>query len=97
MPKSRIPALMTILTLLILGGSCFGTASGQTAEEQARIGRLQAARTPCPAQPVTQEERMACSQRAMAREIGKQDGYCWSVPDQTTQSLAYRCAPRTLK
>ena len=91
--------IVPALCLTLWGASLLGstTAQAQTSEERARIGRLQSARTPCPAQPTTPEERMACSQRALAREIGRQDGYCWTAPDQTTQSLAYRCAPRSIK
>lgn len=86
-------ALALALMLLTFGAD----AQAQTAEERARIGRLHSGRTACPAQPVTQEEQLACSQRAMAREISKQDGYCWSAPNQTTNSLPYRCTTRTLK
>ena len=93
MAHGRKTALVLALMLL-----AFGThARGQTAEERARIGRLQSGRTACPAQPATQEEQLACSQRAMAREISKQDGYCWSAPNQSGNSLPYRCAARTLK
>lgn len=86
-------ALALALMLLAFGAD----AQAQTAEERARIGRLHSGRTACPAQPITQEEQLACSQRAMAREISKQDGYCWSAPNQTTNSLPYRCTTRTLK
>ena len=93
MTHGRKTALALALMLLAFGAD----AQAQTAEERARIGRLQSARTACPAQPVTQEEQLACSQRAMVREISKQDGYCWSAPNQTGNSLPYRCTARTLK
>lgn len=97
MPSKRHLALLLQSALLVLALFDYGTAFGQSAEERARIGRLLSAQTPCPAQPATDAERMACSQRAMAREISRQEGYCWSMPDQTGQSLAYRCDPRRQK
>ena len=93
--KGLRSALCLIIWAMILFAPY--AAPAQTAEERARISRLQAARTPCSAQPTTEQERVACSQRALAREVGRQDGYCWSAPDQANQSLAYRCTSRTLK
>ena len=89
---SKIRALfVTLVTGLFLWPVI---AQAQSSEERARIGRLQSAQTPCPPQPATDAERMACSQRAMAREIGRQDGYCWPQPNQGTNSPAYLCEPR---
>ena len=79
-----VPSLLLVLT----------TAQAQSPEERARIGRLQSAQAPCPPQPATDAERLACSQRTMAREIGRQEGYCWTEPSQQTNSPAYRCEPR---
>ena len=87
LPK-QLPALVLFSLLACL------PAQAQSMDERARIGRLQSAQAPCPAQPSTDAERYACSQRAMAREIGRQDGYCWTEPNQASNSPAYRCEPR---
>ena len=66
-------------------------ALAQSPEERARIGRLQQAQQPCPAQPRTEAERLACQTRAITRELGHQDGFCWPAPNQTQNSPAYLC------
>jgi len=86
------PQNLTALMLFSLLG-CL-PAQAQSMDERARIGRLQSAQAPCPTQPSNDAERYACSQRAMAREIGRQDGYCWTEPNQASNSPAYRCEPR---
>ena len=95
MPKRHTIKPPVFITLLAIGLAILPiTASAQSPEERARIGRLQSAQTPCSAQPATDAERLACSQRALAREIGRQDGYCWTEPNQNTNSPAFRCEPR---
>lgn len=94
MTYSNCPFPQNLGVLVLLSLIACHPAQAQSMDERARMGRLQSAQSPCPAQPSTDAERYACSQRAMAREIGRQDGYCWTGPSQTSESPAYRCEPR---
>jgi hypothetical protein len=94
MKRLALPSPQNLTALMLFSLLACLPAQAQSMDERARIGRLQSAQSPCPTQPSTDAERYACSQRAMAREIGRQDGYCWTEPNQASNSPAYRCEPR---
>ena len=94
MKRLPLPSPQNLTALMLFSLLACLPAQAQSMDERARIGRLQSAQAPCPTQPSTDTERYACSQRAMAREIGRQDGYCWTEPNQASNSPAYRCEPR---
>ena len=94
MKRRPLPSPQNLAALMLFSLFACLPAQAQSIDERARIGRLQSAQAPCPTQPSTDAERYACSQRAMAREIGRQDGYCWTEPNQASNSPAYRCEPR---
>ena len=94
MKRLALPSPQNLTALMLFSLLACLPAQAQSMDERARIGRLQSAQSPCPTQPSTDAERYACSQRAMAREIGRQDGYCWTEPNQASNSPSYRCEPR---
>ena len=94
MKRLPLPSPQNLTALMLFSLFACLPVQAQSMDERARIGRLQSAQAPCPTQPSTDAERYACSQRAMAREIGRQDGYCWAEPNQASNSPAYRCEPR---
>lgn len=94
MKRLALPSPQNLTALMLFSLLACLPAQAQSMDERARIGRLQSAQSPCPTQPSTDAERYACSQRAMAREIGRQDGYCWTEPNLASNSPAYRCEPR---
>lgn len=70
-------------------------ARAQTPEQRALIGRLQQGNTPC--DPTSRDPAMmqACSNRAIAREVGRQQGFCWSEPRSAQAGgPVMRCTPQ---
>jgi surface antigen len=70
-------------------------AKAQTPEQRALIGRLQQGNTPCNPGAGDQRSMEDCSRRALAREIGKQQGYCWTEPRSASNNgPIMRCDPK---
>lgn len=67
----------------------------QTVEQRVLIGRLQQGNTPC--NPGSGDPRAMedCSRRALARELGKQQGFCWTEPRSASNNgPIMRCDPK---
>jgi hypothetical protein len=83
-----------IMLILSLCSLLTGLALAQTPDQRALIGRLQQGNAPC--DPTSRDPAMmrVCSNRAVAREVGRQQGYCWSEPRTATSgSPVMRCDP----
>ncbi len=81
-----------VVLLAVVGST--GDAPAQTVEQRALIGRLQQGNTPCNPASADRASQENCSRRAVAREVGRQQGYCWSEPGSAGKSgPVMRCDP----
>ena len=82
------------LLVLLLGLSAGTAATAQSVEQRALIGRLQQGNTPCNPAGGDRASQENCSRRALAREVGKQQGYCWLEPRSASNNgPIMRCDP----
>ncbi len=81
-----------LVLLLVLGAGTAATA--QTVEQRALIGRLQQGNTACNPVATDRTSQENCSRRALAREVAKQQGYCWLEPRSASNNgPIMRCDP----
>ena len=88
--------LMRMIGLLVLVSLAGGAmqAQAQTVEQRALIGRLQQGNTPCNPASADRASQENCSRRAVAREVGRQQGYCWLEPRSASNNgPVTRCDP----
>ena len=87
---------MRMTGLLMMATLCCGAigAQAQTVEQRALIGRLQQGNTPCNPASAYRASQEDCSRRAVAREVGRQQGYCWLEPRSASNNgPVMRCDP----
>jgi hypothetical protein len=85
--------ITVIIALLTVPFSTVDTMA-QTVEQRALIGRLQQGNTPCNPAAMDRASQENCSRRAVAREVGKQQGYCWTEPRSASNNgPIMRCDP----
>ncbi len=86
----RIAGLVVLVATLGLAMD----AEAQTVEQRALIGRLQQGNTPCNPTAMDRASQENCSRRALAREVGRQQGYCWLEPRSASNNgPIMRCDP----
>ena len=82
------------LLVLLLGLSAGTAATAQSVEQRALIGRLPQGNTPCNPAGGDRASQENCSRRAVAREVGRQQGYCWAEPRSASNNgPIIRCDP----
>jgi hypothetical protein len=85
---------LSVLLVLLAGLASGMAAMAQTVDQRALIGRLQQGNTPCNPAAVDRASQENCSRRAVAREVGRQQGYCWLEPRSASNNgPIMRCDP----
>jgi|GEM_PF-2507607 hypothetical protein len=86
----RIITFLVLLTVIVFTQE----STSQTVEQRALIGRLQQGNVPCNPASADRASQENCSRRAVAREVGRQQGYCWSEPRSASNTgPVMRCDP----